>query len=109
MANTATSDSTDDSGITTVHYDDEDGQPQAVDRGETRHPDGPQDVYSPKYDIEVGKTIVADQDNGSQQVMWRAEVVWTAEDADVTDEQYLAEHPAEAILGVIEQATGGEV
>jgi len=83
---------------------------QAIDRDGTRHPDGfMEDIYSPKYDIEVGETVVADQDNGSQQTMWRAEIVWTADDVDVTDGQYLAEHPAEAILGVMEKATGGEV
>jgi len=83
---------------------------QAINREGTRHPDGfMEDIYTAKFDIEVGETVVADQDNGSQQSMWRAEVVWTADDEDTTEEQYLAEHPAEAILGAVEKATGGEI
>jgi hypothetical protein len=67
------------------------------------------DIYEAKYDVEIGTTVVADEANGSQQVMWRAEIVWTAEDTAMTEAQYLAEHPAEAILGVIEQSGGGVV
>jgi len=99
-----------DSGITIFDYDGDEQTTQAIDRGGTRHPDGfMEDIYSPKYDIEVGETVVADQDNGSQQTMWRAEVVWTADDEDTTEEQYLAEHPAEAILGAVEKSCGGEL
>ena len=67
------------------------------------------DIYEAKYDVEIGTTVVADEANGSQQVMWRAEVVWTADDTEMTEAQYLAEHPAESILGVIEEASGGVI
>jgi len=68
-----------------------------------------EDIYEAKYDVEIGTTVVADEANGSQQVMWRAEVVWTADDTDMEEVQYLAEHPAEAILGAVEESTGGVV
>jgi hypothetical protein len=91
----------------TVHQDDSSNAAVATDCDSPQDPergDSYQDIYSPKFDIEVGETLVSDQDNGSQQSMWRAEVIWTSDDEDIMEEQYLAEHPAEAILGAIEQS-----
>jgi len=102
MDNTTTDDSTD----TTRTFAKQNESPLIAAANSDADTD---DIYEAKYDVEIGQTVVEDEANGSQQVMWRAEIVWTAEDTDMTEAQYLAEHPAESILGVIEEASGGVI
>ena len=57
-------DSSNDSSIESVHYDDESNERtvHSIDSGTPQDPergDSYQDIYSPKFDIEVGDTIVA--------------------------------------------------
>jgi hypothetical protein len=102
-------DTTTDDSFESVHYEMDQDVEQNKEMYKALADTDTDDIYEAKYDVEIGTTVVADEANGSQQVMWRAEIIWTADDIDMEEVQYLAEHPAEAILGVVEEASGGMI
>jgi hypothetical protein len=59
-----------------------------------------QATFTERFDITVGHVVVEDKDSGAEMVQWKAIV--NSQDIEV-----VSDSPTDAVMGAIEQATGG--
>jgi len=64
-------------------------------------------AYEEQFTVEVGTTVVEDKISGTPYSMYKATVTDTEDPTADTNVEYLGEHPADAVLGAIEKASGG--
>jgi len=67
------------------------------------------DDFHKEFTIEVGTTLVTDELSGTQHAMWRATVTATDASRHSEDATNIGKHPADAILGAVEEATDGVI
>jgi len=67
------------------------------------------DDFHKEFTIEVGTTLVTDELSGTQHAMWRATVTATDAARHSEDATNIGKHPADAVLGAVEEATDGVI
>lgn len=58
-------------------------------------------TFVPKFEIQLGRTLVDDRDDGQTLTMWKAKA--SSGESNVSDE------PFNAIMGLLERMTGGDI
>jgi len=92
--------------MTEAHPDETTTETSSTD-SPTPPPSAPSVDYTRHFDIEVGTTTVTEKATGKTRVMWKAVVKDTTEEYGGDEQEYLGEHPTEAVLGAIEKQSGG--